>query len=76
MKEQVTQWYAGRVTANLQKGHKETDDHKETADVRISGMKPIHARWIMSALDRVAKDIAGITHGWRMTGLLSNPTLL
>ena len=61
MKEQFTQWYAGRVAANLKKGN------EETVDLRISVVKPIHARWIVSALDRVAKDSAGVTRleaGW------------
>ena len=45
--------------------------NEETVDLRISVMKPIHARWIVSALDKVAKDSAMVTHGWRLAGLLT-----
>ena len=47
MKEQFTQWYVGRVGANLRKGN------KETVGLRFSIKKPIHARLIVSAFYRV-----------------------
>ena len=65
VKEQFTQWYAGRDAANPKEGN------KETVDLRISVMKPIHARWIVSAFDMVAKDSIVITCRWRLAGFLT-----
>ena len=50
-----------------------------TNDLRISIMKPIYEHWILLAFYRVAKDIrhiAGITHGWRRAGLLTEYSVL
>ncbi len=66
MKKQFTTWYADSVAANL----KEPDTAYKRVDLRISVMKPIHARWVVTTFDTLKKDREIVLRGWRQAGLL------
>lgn len=64
MKDQFSQWYAEKVSASLKDG-----DITKPVDLRISVMKPIHARWMVSAYQTISKDKECVLRGWRLSGL-------
>jgi hypothetical protein len=65
MKSKFTVWYADIVADNLK------EKTEKPVDLRISVIKPIHARWIVSCIDLLSKDKETVTRGWQLSGLLS-----
>ena len=59
LKNKFEEWYAEQVASQIQQGK---DIQEVKVDTKMSRMKPIHARWVVSA-DAVRKsfDMAGIT---------------
>ena len=61
-------WYADQVSAQLLNGIK---PENVSVDVRISTLKPVHAKWVVSFYDRMQGDKGKeiIVKGWDRAGI-------
>ena len=60
---QFEQWYADQVAAAL------SQDEEPKVDVRMSTMKPLHARWLVAAIDELRSTPDELIYGWVQTGI-------
>ncbi|XP_041356072.1 unconventional myosin-Vb-like [Gigantopelta aegis] len=65
IKEKFTKWYADIVAKNIK------ENTNKPVDLRISLIKPFHARWIVACIVKLSKDKQTVTRGWRSSGLLA-----
>ncbi len=63
MKSCFTKWYAEEVARKM-------NNADQSVDLRLSIVKPIHARWLIECLDTLAKDKEMTRQGWRLAGLI------
>ncbi len=61
-----TQWYADIVTASIDDGE---DISNVQVSMQLSYLKPIHARWLISAFDHLKSQPDCILAGWVKSGL-------
>ena len=66
LRNQAQKWYSEQVQAQIMNG---IQPHKLCVDLRISVLKPLHAKWVVQFYDymRSNKDI--ILKGWRRSGV-------
>ena len=66
LRNQAQKWYSEQVQAQIMNG---IQPHKVCVDLRISVLKPLHAKWVVQFYDymRSNKDI--ILKGWRRSGV-------
>ena len=63
---QFTTWYAEKISASLKSGSK-----PEKVDLKLSTLKPIHARWLLAAYDKFKSSPKAIQTGWDKSGITS-----
>ena len=61
-------WYADLVAAGLAKGQ---SPEEVKVDLRLATLKPLHASWLLHAVDHMAKQREQLQLGWRKAGILS-----
>eukprot|EP00058_Branchiostoma_floridae_P006720 XP_002592208.1 hypothetical protein BRAFLDRAFT_84636 [Branchiostoma floridae] len=70
LKKDLTQsfsdFYAEKVAAALEAG---TSIENVKVDLRLSAIKPLHANWLLGAVDRLATKPDVIARGWERTGI-------
>ena len=66
MKEEFTKWYSEAVKAGLDAG---TPIDGINVDLRMSAIKPVHARRLICALDELKNDKATIMRGFDEPGI-------
>ncbi|CAH1248589.1 POGZ [Branchiostoma lanceolatum] len=64
--QSFTDFYAQKVAKALEEGLP-IEDVK--VDLRLSVMKPLHASWLLGAIDRVAAKRNVVARGWDRTGI-------
>ena len=61
-------WYADEIVKQLQKG---TDVSKiQPADMRMSTVKPLGAKWIIEAFDYIKNEPSIIKNGFKEAGII------
>ncbi|KAK6167121.1 hypothetical protein SNE40_021220 [Patella caerulea] len=60
MKDQFTEWYADQIAK----------DNTKTVELKLSTMKPLHARWTIQAFDKIKEIKDTVLLGWKKSGLL------
>lgn len=66
VKNQFTNWYANQVSEQLCK----KDIKDINIDLRLSLIKPQHAKWLINAFDSVKDNSELFQLGWKKAGLL------
>ena len=66
MKDEFTAWYSGEVAESLFRG---TDIEEAVIDMKISTMKPLHARWLFSAWHSLARKTSILVDGFKRAGI-------
>ena len=68
MKDQFTNWYSAEIQKQMQSGT--TTDEIEV-DLRLSVLKPLHARWMVSLYNHLTnREGKGyVTKGWEKAGV-------
>ena len=66
IKCQFTHWYAGNIEKGLREG-KEVEDVK--VDIRLSAIKPIHAKWLVDVHAIMNEKSDLILNGFRKSGI-------
>ena len=71
LKDKFTDWYSDRLCNALRA---EPDDFKVAAakvspDLRLSMLKPVHARWVMDCFAELQLQVKTIPHGWKEPGI-------
>ena len=64
MKKCFEDWYANEVAKQLKTG---VSIEKVFVDLKLSVIKPIHARWLVKSVDSVTKE--SIVKAWEMSGI-------
>ena len=65
MKKCFTNWFASKVTAQLDS----VDKENSPVDLRISVVKPVHANWLISTLQLLATQEETLLRGWKESGI-------
>ena len=66
MKSQFEQFYANKVAEQINKG---VAVESVTIDLRLSVVKPLHAKWITKAADEIAKNGDLVKKAWTMASI-------
>ena len=66
LKSEFQKWYADKVCASLTE---ESGD--PTFDMKLSYLKPIHAKWLVSAVQELSRHNDKLCSGFREAGILS-----
>ncbi|KAI8516450.1 hypothetical protein Bbelb_050310 [Branchiostoma belcheri] len=66
LKQRFVQYYADKFTTELQDGR---DLASISVDMTLSKLKPIHANWVLGAMDSIANNVDAIARGWDRTGI-------
>lgn len=66
MKAQFENYYSNKVADQMKKGVK-VEDIK--VDLRLSVVKPLHAKWVTKSVDEISKNIELIKKAWAMAGI-------
>ncbi|XP_019635712.1 PREDICTED: uncharacterized protein LOC109478537 [Branchiostoma belcheri] len=66
LKQRFVQYYADKFTTELQEGR---DLASISVDMTLSKLKPIHANWVLGAMDSIANNVDAIARGWDRTGI-------
>ncbi len=66
MEDSFTEWYSDKVADSLKKG---IDLSTVQASMTLTEMKPIHARWLIRAFDKLKSSPTAILRGWEQTGI-------
>ncbi|CAH1257592.1 POGZ [Branchiostoma lanceolatum] len=64
--QSFTNFYADKVAKELERG---TAIEAIKIDLRLSAMKPLHANWLLGAIDRLSTKPEIIDRGWDRTGI-------
>lgn len=67
MKNEFTDWYADMVARNLQE-----ENSMKKVDLRISMLKPLHAKWLCKAFHELKSKKDHILIGWKKSGISDN----
>jgi len=59
-------WYADQVASALAKGQ---SAEEFTVDTRLSHLKPLHARWLLSAIEDLRGKKDQLLKGWELSGI-------
>ena len=65
IKREFQQWYGGRVCESLNGGNEET-----TIGLKLSELKPIHAKWLVTAVQQVSTRTDYLIAGFKEAGIL------
>lgn len=65
MKEQFSLWYGEQVAKQLENGV----EILKPVDLRLSFMKPLHARWMLSSFEKMRTNMSVKKVGWEKTGI-------
>jgi len=60
---QFESWYADQVANAL------AEDEEPDVDIRLTTLKPIHARWLLASIDELKTRKDELLRGWRVTGI-------
>lgn len=63
LKREFGRWHSTKVSSNVAQGR------SCKVDLKLSTLKPIHARWLLSAVDTLAKDKDELLRGWQEAGI-------
>ena len=64
--DSFTNWYSDQVASSLASGHSVTDTK---VDLRLSTLKPLHAKWLLSAVDSLSNMTDVLLRGWEKAGI-------
>lgn len=67
MKSCFEDWYAEECASQLKAG---ASPNNVMIDLRLSIVKPLHARWLLKSLERLSNDPDVIIAGWRKAGIV------
>ena len=67
LKNEFTEYYADQVAKHCEHGQLDTNFH---VDLKLTTLKPIHARWIVKVFDNIKSKRDVILTGWRKSGIL------
>ncbi|CAI9715922.1 Hypothetical predicted protein [Octopus vulgaris] len=68
LKQKFTSWYADEVTSQLNSGK---SVHNVNVDLKLSIVKPLHVKWVLSSFDCSSKQKNILLQGWNDTGILN-----
>ena len=68
-RQEAQSWYTNEIVEQMQQGKK---PHEIKVDVRISIVKPLHAKWIVKFYDYIRSNPDLIRNGWRKSGIMEN----
>ena len=66
LKDQFQKWYTGEIQKQMDNGK---GVYEVDADTRLSKMKPIHARWVISLYDKLRDSEQVLENGFRATAI-------
>ena len=66
LRTQTQEWLSTQVQAQMQNGIK---PENVKVDMRISVLKPLHAKWITSFYDKMQSRSDIIINGWKRSGI-------
>ena len=66
LKMNFTTWYSNTVADEMKKGKAAKDIR---VDLKLSHIKPKHARWVLSACDQLKNNTDVLKAGWEKTGI-------
>ena len=55
-------WYSGEITKQMKQGKR---SHAISVDVRLSVVKPFHAKWAVKFSDYIRSKSEIVINGWR-----------
>ncbi|ELT89410.1 hypothetical protein CAPTEDRAFT_208943 [Capitella teleta] len=68
LKAQFVEWYADKVANSLAAGE---DLSQLKVDLRLSTLKPVHAKWVITAWKSLNEKLDAILNGWKKVGIAS-----
>ncbi|ELT92395.1 hypothetical protein CAPTEDRAFT_190870 [Capitella teleta] len=68
LKAQFVEWYADKVASSLTAGQ---DPSQLKVNLRLSTLKPVHAKWVMTAWESLYEKPDAILNGWKKAGIAS-----
>ena len=69
LRKQAQSWYSQEIVKQMEAG-KRSDEIK--VDVRVSVVKPLHAKWIVQYYDYARGKPQLIINGWKESGIMDN----
>ncbi len=66
LKNEFTDWYASIITDGLKKN---LDVKDIKVDLTLTNLKPLHARWVIHAFDKMKEDTECLVAGWEKAGI-------
>lgn len=66
LRNQAQTWYSEQVQAQIEKG---IQPDKVSVDLRISVLKPLHAKWIVQFYDYMQSNKDIVVKGWQRSGV-------
>jgi dihydropteroate synthase len=66
LKSEFQMHYANEIKSSLEKG---VDIENVEVDMRLSKIKPIHAKWLVKATDQISEDTELITRAFEKAGI-------
>ena len=66
LKDQFQKWYTGEIQKQMDNGK---SVYEVDVDTRLSRMKPIHARWVISLYDKFRNSKKVIENGFRAAAI-------
>ena len=66
LRQQAQAWYSNQIRKQMEKGKR---THEIKVDVRISVVKPLHAKWIVKFYDSVRSKPELVKNGWQKAGI-------
>ena len=67
LRQEAQSWYSEEIVKQMQQGKKSHE-----IKVRISIVKPLHAKWIVKFYDYIRLKPELIKNGWRKSGIIEN----
>ena len=68
LKSKLESWYADQVTKEIEKG---TNVYSVNIETKLSVVKPLHARWLISFYDHIQNNREMIIKAFQMEGITS-----
>ena len=69
LKKEAQQWYASQVSDQL---NNDVDQDHIKVDLKISNLKPLHAKWITKFYDFIRCNPAIVMSGWKKAGITAS----
>ena len=67
LRQEAQAWYSQEIVKQMEKGKQA---HEIKVDVRISIVKPLHAKWIVKFYDYIRSKPELVKNGWKKSGIV------